>query len=115
MAATPAQAQLICAWRTDLSKFLLRVHAEVPVGRGLGANGNLIEIFAADDGTWTLLETQPNGISCLRAAGIAWSDVPPLIVRETQPDAENAGLRPDYAMPGYAMPDHATKGVSPRR
>ncbi len=95
VAATPTHAQQICAWHADLSKFLLQVYAEAPVGRGLGVNGNLIEIFAASDGSWTLLETQPNGISCLRAAGVAWSNLPPFISRETQPGAENVGLSPN--------------------
>jgi len=42
---------------------------EVPVAAGLGANGTLVEVYAATSGSFTIMVTHPTGISCLLAAG----------------------------------------------
>ena len=89
MAASPVHAQQICGWRTDLAKHLSKVYTEFPVGRGLTKEGTLFEIFAASNGSWTMLETLPNGISCLRGSGDSWSNLP-LITRETAPGNETS-------------------------
>ena len=89
MAASPVHGQQVCGMRADLANHLSKVYAEVPVGRGLTENGTLIEIFAAKNGSWTMLETRPNGISCLRGSGNSWSNLP-LITRETAPEDETS-------------------------
>ncbi len=89
MAASPVHAQQVCGLRADLANHLSKVYTEVPVGRGLTKNGNLVEIFAARNGSWTMLETLPNGISCLRGSGDSWSNLP-LITRETAPENETS-------------------------
>ena len=89
MAASPVHAQQVCGRRADLANHLSNVYTEVPVGRGLTENGTLIEVFAAKNGSWTMLETLPNGISCLRGSGDSWSNLP-LITRETAPENETS-------------------------
>ncbi|MGI9419995.1 MAG: hypothetical protein ACR2RA_19395, partial [Geminicoccaceae bacterium] len=47
--------------------------AEAPVSIGLGSDGKLLELFTTDDGaTWTLVQTMPQGFSCIVAAGRFW-------------------------------------------
>jgi len=44
----------------------------VPSGLGI-ANGRLIELLISlDDGSWTIIQTAPNGISCLIVGGEGW-------------------------------------------
>jgi hypothetical protein len=35
-------------------------------------NGNIVELFTSEKGSWTLLLTLPTGVSCLIAAGDNW-------------------------------------------
>ena len=39
---------------------------------GMSTNGGLVELYTSDTGTWTLMLTQPDGVSCLIAAGQNW-------------------------------------------
>ena len=43
---------------------------------GLTASGGIIEVFASQEGTWTIVITQPNGTSCLIAVGLDWENLP---------------------------------------
>ena len=43
---------------------------------GLASNGSMIEIFASPNGSWTIVMTQPDGVTCLMAAGESWEDLP---------------------------------------
>lgn len=38
----------------------------------------IAELFVAESGTWTLLVTNPEGISCIYIAGTAWEAVEPI-------------------------------------
>lgn len=44
--------------------------------RGVGImSGAVTEVFAsAETGTWTIIVTRPDGVSCAVAAGEAWQD-----------------------------------------
>lgn len=78
-AAAQAHAQQYCSSRSNLTKHLLARYAESPVSQGLSVKGTLLEVFAAKDGSsWTLVETLPIGVSCVRATGEAWSNNPTL-------------------------------------
>jgi len=62
-----------CAPRDVQTKWLAQSHKETPVGRGVTASGNLVEVYASPDGaSWTLLATDPRKISCIIGAGVAW-------------------------------------------
>jgi hypothetical protein len=52
---------------------------EEPVALGVTNNGSLIEVLTSDDGsTWTMMISQPNGSSCLVAAGKGWEQLKPV-------------------------------------
>ena len=67
-----------CADRASLVRSLSNNYAEVPKSMGLAANGAIFEIFASEKGTWTILVTRPDGISCLMATGEGWETMPQL-------------------------------------
>ncbi len=70
---TPAIAQEnVCGKREDIVKRLERAYQESNTGMGMASNGRLVELFTSETGTWTLMFTSPNGVSCLIAAGTNW-------------------------------------------
>lgn len=43
---------------------------------GLAAEARVVEVFASlETGTWTILVTLPNGLSCLVASGEAYEEI----------------------------------------
>jgi len=68
-----AQAQQVpCVQRDDALKRLDGKWGEVPVFRALTTGGKMLEILAnLDTGTFTILETSPNGVACYAGAGEA--------------------------------------------
>ena len=70
-----ASAQTICGKRDAFLTQLGKSHKEVPVAVGLLSNGSVIEVLASDDGSWTMLVTNPDGATCVLAAGEAWETV----------------------------------------
>lgn len=69
MLATPVRAQMACAPHDQAARNLDARFQERPVAAGVAASGGLIEVFAAPGGSFTILVTRPDGISCLVAAG----------------------------------------------
>ena len=62
-----------CAERTLIVERLSEKYGETRQSAGLNQNNGMVEVFASDTtGTWTILVTMPNGMSCLMAAGKAW-------------------------------------------
>jgi hypothetical protein len=74
----PATAQTVCGERTKFLKHLSSGYSEAPVAMGLVSNGSILEVLASKDGSWTIIVTQPDGTSCVVAAGEAWEDMPQL-------------------------------------
>ena len=59
-----------CAPRTAIVERLASKYGESRQSIGLGTNNGVVEVFASSEtGTWTILVTRANGISCLIAAG----------------------------------------------
>jgi len=73
--STGANAQQVCGQRTDVVSKLDSDYKESTTGMGLVNNGSVVEVFASQSGTWTILVTQPNGVSCVVATGEAWESV----------------------------------------
>jgi len=84
---SPAQAQPRppCANRADFLKHLSENYQEAPVAMGLTANGGLLEVVASEDGSWTIIVTMPNGMSCGVASGMNWESTAK--AQTTDPDA----------------------------
>ena len=62
--------------RGDLVRILTDRYAELPTGRGLTADGQLLEVLTTQDGTtWTIILTRPDGTSQVISAGQAWTTV----------------------------------------
>ncbi len=72
----PADAQQICLLHETAAKQLAEQHQETVVGRGLATNGKaLFELFASEEGGWTLVVTDVEGRSCVIGSGVAWTDI----------------------------------------
>lgn len=71
-----ALAQPVCGTHQSIAENLKKSYAETPVSMGITSGGGIIEVFSSPKGTWTLVITQPNGVSCLIAAGQDWEDLP---------------------------------------
>jgi len=64
----------VCGERGSLMDQLKGKYSEQPKSMGLAANGSVLEVLTAKTGTWTILLTTPQGITCLIAAGEHWED-----------------------------------------
>jgi hypothetical protein len=77
-AVPAAAAPELCGTRADLLKELTQRYSEAPVAVGLANSGALVEILTNDNGsTWSIMVSQPNGTSCLVAAGKEWQALKP--------------------------------------
>ncbi len=74
--SSSAQAQTMCGERGAVVTSLEKTYSETPVSMGLASNGAIIEILASPSGTFTIILTRPNGLSCVMAAGENWEDLP---------------------------------------
>jgi len=72
-----ALAQNACAPRDQVVTKLEGTFGESRMGAGLRGSASIFEIWAsADSGTWTILVTDTQGISCIMASGESWHDMP---------------------------------------
>ena len=75
----PASAQSACAPRVDIVEKLKEKYGEDQRGLGLGGKKSVIELWSSDKtGTWTIVMTRPNGVTCIVAAGDTWMEAPPV-------------------------------------
>ena len=75
--ATQAQAQRSnCAPRELVLQKLGATYGESRRMIAMAANNTMVEVFGSEEtGTWTITVTQPNGITCVAAAGQAFEMV----------------------------------------
>jgi len=73
--AGDVEAQFACAKRASIAASLKNKHQEEPVGVGVASNGTVIEVFASVSGSFTNVNTRPDGLSCLIAAGENWQEI----------------------------------------
>ncbi|WP_331373850.1 hypothetical protein [Sinorhizobium chiapasense] len=76
----PADSQAIanCAERSQVIEFLAQKYDEKPAAIGLINPQAVMEVFAADNGSWTLIVTDVSGRSCVILAGKSWDPMPQL-------------------------------------
>ena len=72
MSAQAQQQQPPCADRSDFLNHLSANYKEAPVAMGLTDRGGLLEVVASKGGSWTIIVTMPNGMSCGVASGMNW-------------------------------------------
>ncbi len=71
--ASAAQAQTVCAKRADMVRELDEEYLEVRRGAGMAGAQAIVELYtSAETGSWTILQTTPNGVTCVVAAGHNW-------------------------------------------
>ena len=64
-----------CGDRGKIIDQLQTKYSEAPVSIGIMANGSVIEIYVSDEGTFTVLITNPAGATCLVASGNSWEQI----------------------------------------
>lgn len=69
------KAQAVCGKRSEIVKQLESIYREVRHAYGVDAYGNLVEIFTSRNNNWTLMLTNPGGLTCLFRAGHDWTHV----------------------------------------
>ena len=67
-------APMACGDRAAITKHLTDQYAENPTSLGLASNGSVFEVFTSKRGSWTVLLTNPNGITCLLGSGEHWEN-----------------------------------------
>ncbi len=72
-----AQAQTVCEKRADMVRDLEKIYREVRRGAGMAGAQAIVELYTNEaTGSWTILQTTPNGVTCLVATGDNWHDEP---------------------------------------
>lgn len=69
-----AYAQVACAPRDEVVNALKgRPHVEEKQWFGISRQQTLYELWLRKDGSWSILQTMPDGNSCMVAAGEQWA------------------------------------------
>jgi hypothetical protein len=74
--ALPAQAQEQCGPREEVVKALNAKYQESQRALGLINDKAMMEVYISAKGTWTMVVTNDQGMSCVLAAGEAWDEKP---------------------------------------
>ena len=73
LVASSAMAQPQCNERDNVLELLAKKYQETPIAAGVTNTGGLVEVLTdTKGGTWTIIVTTPQGMSCLVAAGEGW-------------------------------------------
>lgn len=78
-ASMAVAAPPVCGDRMVLINTLADRYHEAPKSMGLSADGGVVEVLASESGSWTMLITRPDGVSCLMASGTNWESVKTLV------------------------------------
>ncbi len=78
LTASGAEANLLCGDRDKIIAALSDKYHEDRQSMGIvGQDGKgVLEVFASDQGTWTILITSAKGATCVVAAGVNWQKSP---------------------------------------
>lgn len=73
-----AQARYYCLPHEQAADKLSTKFEEKVVGIGLGQDQkSVVELYVSEEGSWTILVTLNNGMSCITAAGKDWTEMAP--------------------------------------
>lgn len=72
VACTPVTAATVCLRRDVMVERLTDRYEEARIGVGLVNESSLVELFASETGTWTMVVTTTTGQSCAVASGTDW-------------------------------------------
>jgi len=74
--AGSALAEAQCASHEEVANILLKEYGETVSFMGIAQDGNLMEMYTSEKGTWTLTVTLPSGLTCLVAGGEQFQTLP---------------------------------------
>ena len=78
VSTTAAQAQMQCHQHKEVLGKFADTYKEAPVAGGLTQDGRLLQVLSSgDDGTWTIVLSKPDGMTCVIMAGEAWRKLDP--------------------------------------
>lgn len=79
LAPAAVHAQTNCAQRDLVVAKLQTGYNESYAGGGLQNANSIFEVwFSPEDGTWTILMTRADGMSCVMASGTNWREALPM-------------------------------------
>lgn len=61
--------EVSCLKQDELRRYLGRAFSEARIAEGALENGHRMEIFAAPDGSWTMVELPGDGYACIHSYG----------------------------------------------
>ncbi|MEP6826832.1 MAG: hypothetical protein ABJA10_02020, partial [Aestuariivirga sp.] len=70
-------AESFCAKHDDLASILDSKFGEQQTGAGLAGKAAMVELYVSKKGTFTLVSTDTQGVSCIVGAGDSWEKVEP--------------------------------------
>lgn len=73
-----------CAPADKLEAFLTDKHKETVHAQGIAGKRSLMQVYVGESGTWTVVVTRPNGLSCMVTSGSDYQDIPAI---SEDPDA----------------------------
>ncbi|MEM7060308.1 MAG: hypothetical protein AAF557_22235 [Pseudomonadota bacterium] len=68
--------QSSCGKRDEVTQKLERKFGELQRGTGVVSSRRILELWQSNDGSWTILMTRPDGVTCIMAAGEFWRKTP---------------------------------------
>lgn len=72
LAVVPASPGPMCGPHAAMVERLTKQFQESRKAAGLSQQAELIEVYAGNTGSWTIMVTSPAGLSCIVVAGEAW-------------------------------------------
>ena len=80
--AAAAQAAS-CETRDKITAQLNDIYGESRLGMGIAGETSIFEVWTSDaTGSWTILETTLDGLTCVIAVGEGWIDEEPMLAGE---------------------------------
>jgi hypothetical protein len=68
-------APIVCDDRMTIVSSLSDDYKETRNSIGLANSGSVVEVFTSNNGSWSMIVTRPDGISCLIAVGRNWESL----------------------------------------
>lgn len=75
-----------CSSHAEITGKLQRDFGEQKVGHGISGDGNLVEIYVASAGNFSVVKTTPRGVACIVDFGESWQTLHRLEVIGLTPD-----------------------------
>jgi hypothetical protein len=79
LAQAPAAASPACGPYPTIVRALADGYHEAPAGMGLQQTGNVLQLFVAPSGSFSLVEIAASGKACVVAGGRSWEALKPKV------------------------------------